>query len=66
MHSRSKIVNQADRQSLIKELEGKCGTWEEKLNANIKLIPETSCKISRKHKIIRNIFLIKFSTANFL
>lgn len=52
MHSNSKILNQANRKSVLKELEGKCGTWEEELNANIELIPETFYKISQKHKII--------------
>lgn len=57
MHSNSKILNKANKKSIIKELEGKWGTWEEKWNANIELIPETSYKISQKHTIIRNKFL---------
>lgn len=57
MRSNSKILNQANKKSIIKELEGKCGTWEEKLNANIELILEASYKISQKHTIIWNKFL---------
>lgn len=52
MHSNSNILNQANRKSVIKELEAKCDTREEKLSANIELIPETFYKIPQKHKII--------------
>lgn len=57
MHSNSNILNQANRKSVIKELEAKCDTREEKLSANIELIPETFYKIPQKHKIIWNNFL---------